>query len=78
MRSMTNVLQDISPSGIIRPVIIASALIWFIIHLCIHGFYVCSLQFLHNVILYRYIMFGRGICEKYQSIDEKFPEPNGE
>ena len=22
-------------------------------------------------------MFGRGICEKYQSRDEKFPEPNG-
>jgi hypothetical protein len=31
-----------------------------------------------NRILYRYIMFGRGICEKYQSRDEKFPEPNGE
>jgi hypothetical protein len=29
-------------------------------------------------ILYRYIMFGRGICEKYQSRDEKFPEPDGE
>jgi hypothetical protein len=29
-------------------------------------------------ILYRYIMFGRGICEKYQSRDEKFPEPKGE
>ena len=28
--------------------------------------------------LYRYIMFGRCICEKYQSKDEKFPEPNGE
>jgi hypothetical protein len=28
--------------------------------------------------LNRYIMFGRGICEKYQSIDGKFPEPNGE
>ena len=23
-------------------------------------------------------MLGRGICEKYQSRDEKFPEPNGE
>jgi hypothetical protein len=23
-------------------------------------------------------MFGRGICEKYQSQDEKFPEPKGE
>ena len=23
-------------------------------------------------------MFGRGICEEYQSRDEKFPEPNGE
>ena len=23
-------------------------------------------------------MFGRGICEKYQMRDEKFPEPNGE
>jgi hypothetical protein len=23
-------------------------------------------------------MFGRGICEKYQPRDEKFPEPNGE
>ena len=22
-------------------------------------------------------MFGRGICEKYQSRDEQFPEPNG-
>ena len=22
-------------------------------------------------------MFGKGICEKYQSRDEKFPEPNG-
>jgi hypothetical protein len=28
--------------------------------------------------LYRYIMLGRGICEKYQSRDEQFPEPNGE
>ena len=28
-------------------------------------------------ILYRYIMFGRGVCEKYQSRDEKFPQPNG-
>ena len=24
----------------------------------------------------RYIMFGRGICEKYQSRDEQFPEPS--
>ena len=31
-----------------------------------------------EMILYRYIMFGRGICEKYQSRDEQFPEPNGE
>jgi hypothetical protein len=23
-------------------------------------------------------MFGRGICEKYQSRDEQFPVPNGE
>jgi hypothetical protein len=23
-------------------------------------------------------MFGRGICEKYQSIDEQFPEPKVE
>jgi hypothetical protein len=23
-------------------------------------------------------MFGRGICEKYQSRDEQFPEPKGE
>jgi len=23
-------------------------------------------------------MFGRGICEKYQSQDEKFPDPTGE
>jgi hypothetical protein len=36
-------------------------------------------------ILNRYIMFRRGICEKYQSRgekyqsrDEKFPEPKGE
>ena len=26
----------------------------------------------------RYIMLGRGFCEKYQSRDEKFPEPKGE
>ena len=31
-----------------------------------------------HTIVYRYIMFGRGICEKYQSRDEKFPLPNGE
>jgi hypothetical protein len=31
-----------------------------------------------NIILYRYIMFGRSICKKYQSRDEKFPESNGE
>ena len=30
------------------------------------------------IVTYRYIMFGRGICEKYQSRDEKFSEPNGE
>ena len=37
------------------------------------------LQFLSfKIIIYRYIMFGRGICEKYQSRDENFPEPNGE
>ena len=30
------------------------------------------------IVIYKYIMFGRGICEKYQSRDEKFPEPNGE
>jgi hypothetical protein len=29
-------------------------------------------------IIYRYIMFGRGICEEYQLRDEKFPEPKGE
>ena len=29
-------------------------------------------------LLNRYISFGRGICEKYQSQDEKFPEPIGE
>jgi hypothetical protein len=29
-------------------------------------------------ILNRYLMFVRGICEKYQSRDEKFPEQNGE
>jgi hypothetical protein len=28
--------------------------------------------------LYRYIMLGSCICEKYQSQDEQFPEPNGE
>ena len=28
-------------------------------------------------IIYRYVMFGRGICEKYQLRDEKFPEPKG-
>jgi hypothetical protein len=30
------------------------------------------------IILNRYIMFGRGICKKYQSRDKKFPEPKGE
>ena len=30
-----------------------------------------------NQILYRYIMFGRGICEKYQLRDEKFDKPYG-
>ena len=29
-------------------------------------------------ILNRYIMLGRGICEKYQSRDEKYSEPIGE
>ena len=29
-------------------------------------------------ILNRYIMIGRGIFAKYQSRDEKFPEPKGE
>ena len=28
--------------------------------------------------LYRYIMFGRCICEKYQSRYEQLPEPKGE
>jgi hypothetical protein len=28
-------------------------------------------------IMNRYIMLGRGICEKYKSRDEKFPEPKG-
>jgi hypothetical protein len=31
-----------------------------------------------NGILYKYIMFGRGIWEKYQSRDEQFPKPNVE
>jgi len=31
-----------------------------------------------HMLLYRYIMFGRDICEKYQLRDEKFPEPKGE
>ena len=30
------------------------------------------------LILNRYIMFGRGICEKYQSRAEKIPKPIGE
>ena len=34
--------------------------------------------FMVHEILNRYIMFGRGICEKYQSRDEKSPEPKGE
>ena len=33
---------------------------------------------LKSQILNRYIMFGRGICEKYQSRDKKFPELRGE
>ena len=32
----------------------------------------------YSWIVYRYSWFGRGICEKAQSGDEKFPEPNGE
>ena len=32
----------------------------------------------HEEILNRYIMFGRGICGKYQSRNEKFPKPIGE
>jgi hypothetical protein len=32
----------------------------------------------HEEILNRYIMFGRGICGKYQSRDEQFPKPIGE
>ena len=35
-------------------------------------------QFKYHGILCRYIMFGRGICEEYQSKDEQFPELNGE
>ena len=35
-----------------------------------HGFF--------SGFLNRYIMLGRGICKKYQSRDEKFPEPKGE
>jgi len=31
-----------------------------------------------GIILNRYIIFGRGICEKYQSRDEQYPGPNGE
>ena len=35
-----------------------------------------SMELAVNVsILNRYIMFGRDICEKYQSRDEKFREP---
>jgi hypothetical protein len=30
-----------------------------------------------KTILNRYIMFGRGICEKYPSRDEAFPKPKG-
>ena len=32
----------------------------------------------HEEILNRYIMFGMGICAKYQSRDEQFPKPIGE
>jgi hypothetical protein len=35
-------------------------------------------QIYQEKIMNRYIMFGRGICEKYYSRDEKFPEPKGE
>jgi hypothetical protein len=86
MRSMTNVLQDISPSGIIRPVTIASALIWFIIHLCIHGFYVCNLQFLIYYTLRFYFpylsllaqpvnitLYGPGLdCLVFDSVPERY------
>ena len=40
--------------------------------------FICFIEQFVGSILYRYIMFGRGICEKYQLRDEKFPEPNGE
>ena len=33
---------------------------------------------LFAIYIFLCIMLGRGICEKYQSRDEKFPEPNGE
>jgi hypothetical protein len=33
---------------------------------------------LHTTTTNRYIMFGRGICEKYQSREEQFPESKGE
>ena len=32
----------------------------------------------YEEILNRYIMFGKGICRKYQSRDEQFPKPIGE
>ena len=31
----------------------------------------------NQCLIYRYMMFGRGICEKYQSRAKQFPESNG-
>jgi hypothetical protein len=47
--------------------------------LSVKNLYSNTVEFnVQTFILYRYIMFGRGICEKYQSRYEQFPEPNVE
>ena len=37
----------------------------------------CTISGFMYYLIYRYIMFGRGICEKYQSRDEKFSLKTG-
>ena len=49
-----------------------------VLYVCMmHAVLICLLN-TQKQILNRYIMFGRGICGKYRSIDEHFSEPKGE
>ena len=67
-----NWIQDFNPVYTVIFVDSLSAL------LAIKGYIYKVKQYIIYDILYSYIMLGRGICEKYQSRQEKFPEPYGE